>query len=106
MESSVRSGHGTAPDGDARRALEREIATLMVEALRLELTPEEIDPEGRLFNEGLGLDSIDALELALTISRRYGVAISSDDPRSREIFSSLRRLAAFVAEQRAQLPAG
>ena len=63
--------------------LEREVAELIVEALNLEdVKPAEIDPEAALFREGLGLDSIDALELALAISKKYGFKLQSDDKQN------------------------
>jgi acyl carrier protein len=81
-------------------ALEAEIARLIVEVLHLENKPEDIDPDAPLFGEGLGLDSIDALELALALSRSYGIELKSDDERNREIFASLRALARFVGANR------
>jgi acyl carrier protein len=79
-----------------------ELSTLIVEALKLEdVTPDDIDPDGPLFGEGLGLDSIDALELALAISQRYGVTISSEDPNVGNIFGSVRSLAAYIDSRRA-----
>lgn len=80
---------------------ELDIATLIVSTLNLELRPEDIDPQAPLFNEGLGLDSIDALELALEISQRYGFQIRSDDDNVGEIFRSLRALAGFIETKRA-----
>ena len=81
---------------------EFELATLLVESLNIEdRTPESIDPEAPLFGDGLGLDSIDALELALAISRKYGFQLRSDDGENRRIFSSLRALAAHVEQHRA-----
>jgi len=81
--------------------LEIEVADLIVSELQLEdVTPGEIDPEVPLFGEGLGLDSIDALELALAVSQRYGFSITSEDPLIGEIFSSLRSLAAHIARNR------
>ena len=78
-----------------------EIAELIIQSLRLEdLTADEIDPDAALFGEGLGLDSIDALELALAISQRCGVTLSSDDPKIREIFSSLRSLTEHIQSHR------
>ena len=68
--------------------------------LNLEISPEEIDPEAPLFREGLGLDSIDALELSLAISRNYGFELKSDDERNRQIFASLRSLAGHIATHR------
>ncbi|TPG53566.1 acyl carrier protein [Roseomonas nepalensis] len=81
-------------------ALEAEVAGLIVEALQLEVTPEEIDPEAPLFGEGLGLDSIDALEMALAVSRRYGFQLRSDDERNGRIFASLRSLSAHIEKNR------
>ena len=83
--------------------LEKEVAQLIVEALNLEeVKPEEIDPEAPLFREGLGLDSIDALELALAISKKYGFKLQSDDKQNSEIFRSLRALAQHVEKNRVQ----
>lgn len=76
---------------------ELELAQLLVESLNLEdIQPADIDPEAALFNEGLGLDSIDALELALAISKRYGFQLRSDNEENRRIFASLRALSAHV----------
>ncbi len=83
-------------------ALEKEVAALIVDALNLEdIKPEDIDPEAALFREGLGLDSIDALELALAISKKYGFKLQSDDKKNSEIFSSLRALSRHVEQNRA-----
>jgi len=81
---------------DMRTGTESEIAQLIVETLHLEVLPEDIVPTDRLFGDGLGLDSIDALELALAISRRYGVELKSDDDRISAIFASLRSLAGHI----------
>ncbi len=81
-------------------ALEAELARLLVEALNLEVTPESIDPTAQLYGDGLGLDSIDILELALEVSRRYGFQLRSDDENNHLIFQSLRSLAAHVATHR------
>ena len=73
----------------------------LIEALALEdVTPEEIETDAPLFVDGLGLDSIDALELAMALEERYGVAIDDDPERNQEIFASVRSLVAFVVEQR------
>ena len=81
---------------------EREMAQLLVESLNLEdVAAAEIDPEAPLFNAGLGLDSIDALELSLAISKRYGVQLRSDNDGNRRIFASLRALSAHVEQHRA-----
>ncbi len=84
--------------------LEQEIKELIVDALMLEdVTPAQIDSEAPLFVEGLGLDSIDALELAMAIDKKFGVRIRADDEQNRQIFASVKNLAAFV---RAAAPAG
>jgi acyl carrier protein len=81
-------------------SLEADLAKLIVTALTLETAPGEIAPEAPLFGEGLGLDSIDALELSLAISKAYGVQLRSDDARNHQIFASLRSLAAHVEAHR------
>ena len=81
--------------------LELEIAHTIVDALNLEdVRAEEIDPEEPLFRDGLGLDSIDALEIALAISMKYGFQIRSDDTDNSRIFASLRSLSQHVEENR------
>jgi acyl carrier protein len=79
---------------------ERELAELIVTALNLESAPAEIDPEAPLYGDGLGLDSIDILEIALAVSKRYGVQIRSDDNDNVRIFSSLRTLNEHVQQRR------
>jgi len=80
--------------------LERELAELFVQALNLETPAAEIDPAASLFGDGLGLDSIDILEVALEVSHRYGFQLRSDDENNHQIFRSLRSLAAHVAQHR------
>ena len=80
--------------------LEEEVAQLIVETLNLEIGPSEIEPEAPLFGEGLGLDSIDALEMALAISKQYGFQLRSDDGRNKQIFSSLRALSRHIEANR------
>ena len=81
--------------------LEKDLKGLIVEALMLDqVTAEEIDSEAPLFGTGLGLDSIDALELAMAIERRYGVKLRADDPNTRAIFASVRALAAHIHARR------
>jgi len=81
--------------------LERDVASMIVTTLNLEtVTPEQIDPAEPLFGTGLGLDSIDALELALEISKRYGFQLRSDDEDNRRIFASLTNLAAHIEKHR------
>jgi acyl carrier protein len=83
--------------------LELEVAQLIIDTLNLEdISVEEIEPEAALFREGLGLDSIDALELALAISRQYGFQLRSDDEDNAHIFSSLRALAGHIEKNRVQ----
>ncbi|HEV3009143.1 MAG TPA: phosphopantetheine-binding protein [Burkholderiales bacterium] len=82
---------------------ERELADMLVEVLHLEVPASEIDPEAPLFGDrGLGLDSIDILEIAVAISKKYGFKLRSDDPDNDRIFASLRALAAHIAERRSQ----
>lgn len=82
-------------------AAQHELATLIVESLNLEaVTPEQIDPEMPLFGGELGLDSIDALEIALAVSKRYGFQLRSDNPDNGRIFASLRALSEHVEQHR------
>lgn len=83
-------------------AAERELAELIVTNLNLEnVSAGEIRPEAPLFGGELGLDSIDALELSLAISKRYGFQLRSDNPDNRRIFGSLRALSEYIEQQRA-----
>lgn len=83
-------------------AAERELAELIVQSLNLEeVAPQSIDPQAPLFGGDLGLDSIDALEISLAVSRRYGFQLRSDNPDNRRIFGSLGALAEHIAEHRA-----
>ncbi len=81
-------------------SLEQELAALMVQALNLDVQAVQIDPTAPLYGEGLGLDSIDILEVALEVSKRYGFQLRSGDEDNVKIFSSLRSLAAHVAQHR------
>jgi len=81
---------------------ERELAELLVASLNLDgIEAGQIDPEAVLFGGDLGLDSIDALELALAVSRRYGFQLRSDNPDNQRIFASLRALSAHIEQHRA-----
>ena len=81
--------------------LEQDIKTLIVTTMALEdVVAEDIDIDAPLFNEGLGLDSIDALELGLALQKRYGVTLAADSEETRRHFASVRSLAAFVAAAR------
>ncbi|GGD53157.1 acyl carrier protein [Pseudoxanthomonas indica] len=83
------------------QALEHEIKELIITSLSLEdITPADIDTAAPLFVEGLGLDSIDALELGLALQKRYGVSLSADSQETRRHFASVQALAEFVASQR------
>jgi acyl carrier protein len=87
----------------SQTSAELELARLIVHAVNLEtVAPEHIDPEAPLFGAGLGLDSIDALEIALEISKRYGFQLRSDEEENRRIFASLRSLSQHIEEHRAQ----
>lgn len=83
------------------QALEQEIKELIVSALSLEdVRPQDIATDEPLFVEGLGLDSIDALELGVALQKRYGVAMSADAAETRQHFRSVATLARFVAASR------
>jgi len=81
--------------------LEHEIARLIVATLHLEgVAPDQIDPAAPLFDEGLGLDSLDMLELSMAIEQKYGIKLRSDDPDNKTIFASLRSLTEHVHKNR------
>lgn len=77
-----------------------EVADMIVTALNLEMKGSDIDPDQPLFGEGLGLDSIDILEVALVVSKQYGFQLRSDDEDNVRIFASLRSLAGHIAAHR------
>jgi acyl carrier protein len=89
-------------DTAGQSAFELEIARLIAEVVNLDRPPEQVEPEAPLFGEGLGLDSIDLLEIALAVSQNYGFSLRSDDPDNRRIFSSLRAFAAHIARHRSK----
>lgn len=89
---------GQVPIADA--AFERELAQLCVEALNLETGADDIDVAAPLYEDGLGLDSIDILEIALVVSKRYGLHLRADDENNARIFSSLRSLAQHIQAHR------
>ena len=90
---------------DSQTELELELKRLIVDALKLEdVSAEDIDSADPLVGEGLGLDSIDILELAMAIHRRYGVKTGSDDSRNREIYANVASLAAFIRETTGERP--
>ena len=81
---------------------EKELADLIVESLNLEdVRAEEIAPDDPLFGEGLGLDSIDALELALAVTQKYSIQLKADDKNMQKAFGTLRSLNAFIVENTA-----
>lgn len=82
----------------SRTAQEAELARLIVAALNLEVRANEIDPEAPLYGEGLGLDSIDMLEIALVVSKEFGVKLRANDENNEKIFSSLRSLNLYIRQ--------
>jgi acyl carrier protein len=81
--------------------LELELKSLIIETLKLEdVRPEDIDPAAALFNEGLGLDSIDALELGVALQKKYGLRFDSNAEETRKHFASVRALAAYVSQKK------
>jgi len=90
----------TAPQADTLSAEELELARLIVATLKLELEPADVSATAPLYGEGLGLDSIDVLEVALAISKAYGVKLRSDNKNNAEIFSSLRSLSRHIQAHR------
>jgi len=80
--------------------LENQTAQLIIDTLNLEIEVSDIDPDDYLFGEGLALDSIDALELAMAITQQFGFQLRSDDSKNREIFRSLKTLAQHIAENK------
>lgn len=85
-----------------KSAEEQKLAELIVEVLNLEdVTADDIEPEDNLFDDGLGLDSIDALEIAVAVSQNYDVHIKAEDEETKEVFRTLRSLSAFIAQQAA-----
>ena len=78
-------------------AIIRELATLITQAINLEVAPDKIDPDAPLYGEGLGLDSIDILEVALVVAKRYNLQLKAESDENHFIFASLRNLAQYVA---------
>jgi len=98
MSDNASLQQSSAPSGDG--GLQRELAALFVEALNLDVAAADIDPDTPLYGEGLGLDSIDILEVALVVSKKYGVQLRADSEENQRIFKSLRHLADYIAVQR------
>jgi acyl carrier protein len=99
--ASVNNLSQVLTDMDDLSSLEREVAELLVTTLDLlDTAPEDIEPEQPLFGNGLGLDSLDALELGLAISKKYGFQLRSDDANNAQIFASLRSLSQHIDRHR------
>jgi acyl carrier protein len=96
MESPAASSSIAVPQHE----LETEVIALLISSLNLEVKPSEVTPDTPLYGDGLGLDSIDILEIALAVSKRYGFQMRSDDPRNVESFSSIRALCLYIAQER------
>ena len=94
MQDTQPPPHPSTPE------LQREVAQLMIESLNLEVTVDQVTADAPLYGEGLGLDSIDVLEVALEVSKRYGLQLRSDSADNQHIFSSLRSLSDYIATQR------
>jgi len=82
--------------------LQQEVAGLIVSALNLDVSPGEIEPDAPLYGDGLGLDSIDILEVALVVSKRFGFQLRSDNAENVKIFTSLASLTEHIAANRTQ----
>ena len=93
-------GSGTDDTIASTQELQREVAQLMVECLNLEVAADQISADGPLYEDGLGLDSIDVLEIALVVSKRYGLQLRDDNVDNQHIFSSLRNLSDYIATKR------
>lgn len=93
----MQDNHKTTP---STPEFQREVAQLMVEALNLETRADQIDADASLYGDGLGLDSIDVLEIALVVSKQYGVQLRADSADNQHIFSSLRSLSDYIATHR------
>jgi acyl carrier protein len=93
---------GDAAPKMTREQIEAEIKALIIDALKLDETlPDDIDSEAPLASAGVGLDSIDVLELAMAVHRRFGVTTGGDDAANQRIYSSVRSLAEYLEEQQA-----
>lgn len=100
MSYPLGQGGGSAAHGGGASGEELELARAIVVALNLDMPAEEVDPNAPLYGDGLGLDSIDMLEIALVVSRNYGFQLRSDDENNMQIFSSLRSLNQHIQAHR------
>lgn len=96
MESPAAASTVTVPQEE----LEAEVIQLLISSLNLEVKPSEVTADTPLYGDGLGLDSIDILKIALAVSKRYGFQMRSDDPRNVESFASIRALSCYIAQER------
>lgn len=90
----------TSPISANGQTLQLEVAQLIVDALNLDIKAGEIEPDAPLYGDGLGLDSIDILEISLVISKQYGLQLRADDQDNKSFFSSLSSLTTYIASQR------
>ncbi|HTH99629.1 MAG TPA: phosphopantetheine-binding protein [Acidisoma sp.] len=90
------------PTVASQTVAEAELASLIVSTLNLEVAADTIDPEAPLYGDGLGLDSIDMLEVSLVVAQRYGVKLRADDENNTAIFQSLRALSDYIQASRAR----
>ena len=90
----------TSPIFANDQTLRLEVAQLIVDALNLDIKAGEIEPDAPLYGDGLGLDSIDILEISLVISKQYGLQLRADDQDNKSFFSSLSSLTTYIASQR------
>jgi acyl carrier protein len=88
------------PTDSAIAEVRQNLARLITQTLNLDVAPEDIDPKAPIYGEGLGLDSIDVLEIALIISKEYGIELKADSAENHAIFTSLNALSEFVAASR------
>jgi len=96
MLENMTSGLPSAAQASGDQTLMSEVGAMIVAALNLDVSPSQIDPDAALYGEGLGLDSIDILEVALEVSKRYGFQLRADDNDNVRIFSSLRSLTEHI----------
>jgi acyl carrier protein len=91
--------HNPHPNANSAE-FQREVAGLIVDALNLDIGADEIDPDAPLYGDGLGMDSIDVLEVAMVVSKRYGLQLRADSEDNLQIFRSLRGLSEHIATHR------
>lgn len=103
MEDGAGGAREMTPAGQRMDELEQELAEAIIDALGLpDVRPDQLTSGTPLYGEGLGLDSIDILEVALVVSKRYGFELRSDDPENERIFRSLGTLADHIRRHRSR----